>query len=225
MKYIYFCFIIFYSHCSFANLDRRLKKFPKDSKKGKISDTVTILNQNRMYFRPSNLGLVESHPLLGDSPAKYFAKKQEEIGKNRYQWKEISIHNIDDKEFQLTNIKTDFVFFVSAGRPRSNWDQGNITQLLQMITFCIIPCKQNITLDVTVKLYHKNSLVSEKVSHHSGTRYLSPWYLPFPFLFQMRDYGNLFNEPSVYTTMYLYGFQEAIDEIYLELPKQTLETE
>ncbi|XDD54857.1 hypothetical protein AB3N62_03370 [Leptospira sp. WS4.C2] len=222
MKYLYFSFIIFNFYCSFANLDRSLKKFPKDSTKGKISDTVTILNQNRMYLRPSNMGLVESRPLFGDSPVIYFAKKQEEIGKNRYQWKEIFVHNIDDKEFQLTNVKTDFVFFVSAGRPRSNWDQGNITQLLQMLTFCIVPCKQNVMLDVTVKLYHKNSLVSEKVSSHSGTRYSSPWYLPFPFLFEMRDYGNLSNEPNIFSTMYLNGFQEAIDEIYSELPKKTM---
>ncbi|TGL87605.1 hypothetical protein EHQ68_07205 [Leptospira congkakensis] len=223
MKYFYLSSLIFYFHCSFANLDRNLKPFSKESTKAKISDTVTILNQNRMYFQPSYRGLVEYSPPFGDSPTIYFSKKQEEIGRNRYQWKEISIHNIDEKEFQLTNVKTDYVFFVTATRPRSDWDQGSFKQVLQLVTFCIIPCKQKITLDVTVKLYHKNSLVSEKVSSHSGTRYLSPWYMPFPFLFEMRDYGNLSNEPSIFSTLYLNGFQDAIDEIYLKLPKEVAE--
>ncbi|TGL44869.1 hypothetical protein [Leptospira perdikensis] len=221
MKYLYLSFLIFYVHCSFANLDRGLKNFSNDSTKGKISDTVTILNQNRIYFQPSYRGLVESRPLFGGSPAQYFAKKQEEIGRTRYQWKVISIHNIDEKEFQLTDVKTDYVFFVTANRPRSDWEDGRLSQVFQLVTLCIIPCKQKVTLDVTVKLYHKNSLVSEKVSTHSGTRYLSPWYLPFPYLFEMRDYGNLSNEPSIFSALYLRGFQEATDQIYLDFPKES----
>ncbi|EOQ95139.1 hypothetical protein LEP1GSC195_2614 [Leptospira wolbachii serovar Codice str. CDC] len=220
MKFFYFSLFSLCFHCSFANLDRGLRNIPKDSTKGKISDTVTILNQNRMYFRKEYSGSVEVGPLFGESVTQYFANKQIEVGKSRYQWKEIYIHNIDDKDFQLTNVKTDYVFFVTAARPRSNWEEGSLMQLLQMLTFCIVPCKQKVALDVTVKLYHKNSLVSEKVSTHSGTRYFSPWYLPVPFLFEMRDYGNLSHEPSIFSTLYLNGFQEAIDQIYLDLPKE-----
>lgn len=222
MKYLYLCFISFCFHCSFANLDRSLKPFSNVSVNGNFAKEVTILNHNRLYNHQTHKGYRDFGP---GSYRTYLSGKQKEIGNTRYHWKDIYIYTINDKEFKFTDIKTDYVFFVSVDRPVSDWDGAEWKHLFQVFTLCVIPCKQNVNLDVSVKLYYKNNLVSEKVSHHSATRYLSPWYLPFPFLFQMRDYGNLFNEPSVYTTMYLYGFQEAIDEIYLELPKQTLESE
>lgn len=64
-----------------------------------------------MYFRKEYRGWVEVGPILGESVTQYFKNKQLEIGKSRYQWKEIDIYNIDDKEFQLINIKTDFLYF------------------------------------------------------------------------------------------------------------------
>ncbi|PKA24254.1 hypothetical protein CH381_21580 [Leptospira sp. mixed culture ATI2-C-A1] len=220
MKYIYLIFVGCCLHCSFADLDRYVKPFPKESTKTKISDSITILNQNRMYYSKEHTGWVETNPLFGGPTNQYFSIKQKEIGHSRYHWKDIHIYNIDDKNFQLTDIKTDFVFFVTANRPRSDWEEGRLGQVFQLVTLCIFPCHQKVKLEVTVKLFYKNSLLAEKVSTHSGTRYFSPWYIPLPFLFQMRDYGNLVNEPNAFSTMYLQGFQEAIDEIYLTLPKE-----
>lgn len=225
MKYIYLSLIIFIYQCSFADVDRNLKPFPEESVKTKISESVTILNQNRIYFRKEHTGWVERGPLFGEPINQYFPKKQKEIGQSRYHWKDIYIYSIDDKSFQLTDVKTDFVFLVTANRPRSDWEEGRFSQMLQLITYCFIPCKQKFVQEVKVKLFYKNRLLSEKLSTVSGTGYLSPWYIPFPFLFQMRDNTNLTNEPSLVSTLYLQGFQEAIDEIYLELPKQTLESE
>ncbi len=220
MKYFFSIFLILCFHCSFANLDRNLKPFLRESSKTKISDSVTILNQNRMYHSKQRKGWVEMGPIFGEPTNQYFPKKQKEIGQSRYHWKEIYIHNIDDNNFQLTDVKTDYVFFVTASHPRSDWEEGRFSQVLQLITHCIIPCKQKFIQEVKVKLFYKNSLLSEKVSSVSGTSYLSPWYIPFPFLFQMRDNGNLTNEPSLVSALYLQGFQEAIDEIYINLPDE-----
>lgn len=220
MKFTYVCLFIFFYHCSFADVDRNLKPYSKESSKTKISDSITILNQNRIYFSKQHTGWIEMDPLFGEPINEYFAKKQKEIGHSRYRWKDIYIHNIDDKNFQLTDVKTDYVFFVTANRPHSDWEEGRFSQMIQLITYCMIPCKQKIIQEVKVKLFYKNSLLSEKVSTISGTSYMSPWYIPFPFLFQMRNNGNLTNEPSLVSTLYLNGFQEAIDEIYLALPNE-----
>lgn len=217
MKYIYLSSFIFFFHCSFADLDRGLKKNPEASANYKLFKHVTILNHTRLYNGQTPRGYRDFGPT---SYQTYLSEKQKEIGKARYQWKDIYVFNINDKEFQFTNIKTDYVFFVSVNRAVSDWEGEEWKHIFQVVTLCVIPCTQKISLDVSVKLYYKNGLVSEKVSHLSATRYMSPWYLPVPHLFQMRDYGILFNEPSVVSAMYLQGFQEAIDEIYLNLPNE-----
>ncbi|XDD47144.1 hypothetical protein AB3N60_03395 [Leptospira sp. WS39.C2] len=217
MKYFYFSFIFFLFQCSFANVDRQVKPFPIETILGKTSDAITIINHTRMYNNQTPRGERDFGP---SSYLTYLSEKQKEIGKSRYQWKDIYIYNLNDKNFQFTNIKTDYVFFVSVNRPKSDWDGEEWKHIFKVLTFCIIPCKQNISLDVSVKLYYKNGLVTEKVSHLTATRYFSPWYLPVPHLFQMRDYGTLTNEPSVFSTLYLNGFQEAVDEIYQHIPNQ-----
>ncbi|MCW7505051.1 hypothetical protein [Leptospira paudalimensis] len=220
MKYFLICSILCLTQCAFANLDHQIKPFPKELERNKIGESITILNQNRVFFQKGHKRFVEINPMFGMHWSEYFPKKQKEIGQSRYHWKEIYIHNIDDGNFQLTDVRTDYVFFVTASHPRSDWEEGRFSQVLQLITHCIIPCKQKFIQEVKVKLFYKNSLLSEKVSSVSGTSYLSPWYIPFPFLFQMRDYGNLTNEPSLVSALYLQGFQEAIDEIYLNLPDE-----
>lgn len=222
MKSFCLCFLLFTSYCSFANLHHKIGPISQDHFKGKLSESITILNYIRMDQGQTPRGEKNFGP---GSYSLYLSEKQKEIGRTRYQWKDIDIFNINDPKFQMTDIKTDYVFFVSVNRPKSDWDKLDLKQFLQLITYCLVPCHQNVSLDVSVKLYYQNGLVSEKVSHLTANRYMSPWYIPVPHLFQMRDYGLLFNEPSVYSSLYLNGFQEAIDQIYAKLPhKQTLET-
>ncbi|MBL0956246.1 MAG: hypothetical protein IBJ01_15915 [Leptospira sp.] len=217
LKYLYFSWILFSIHCSFANLNQKLKPVNIDTTKGKTADSITIINHTKMYYGKTPRGEKDFGP---GSYFLYLSEKQKEIGRTRYQWKDIQVYDINDKSFQFTNIKSDYVFFVTVHRPKSDWDEEEWKHIFQVLTFCILPCKQNVSLDVSVKLYYKNSFISEKVSHLTATRYLSPWYLPVPFAFQMRDYGTLFNEPSVYSALYLNGFQESIDGIYEQLPNQ-----
>lgn len=217
MKYIYLSSLIFFFHCSFADLDRGLIKNPEASANYKLFKNVTILNHIRLYNGQTSRGYRDFGPV---SYQTYLSEKQKEIGKARYQWKDIYVYDVNDSKFQFTDIKTDFVLFVSTNRAISDWEGEEWKHIFQVVTLCVIPCTQKISLDVSVKLYYKNGLVSEKVSHLAAIRYMSPWYLPVPFLFQMRDYGILFNEPSVFSILYLNSFQEAIDEIYLNLPDE-----
>ncbi|TGK47643.1 hypothetical protein EHQ16_02535 [Leptospira kanakyensis] len=220
MKYFYLSLIVFFYQCAFANLEQKLKPFSENTTKGKISESITILNQNRVFSQKKYTGWYEMNPIFGLSRSEYFAKKQQEIGVSRYHWKTIYTHNIEDKDFELTNVKTDYVIFVVANQPKSNWEQASFGQVLQILTICLFPCKDNLSLEVTVKLYHQNRLVSEKKTLQLATRFISPWYALVPHQFQMRDYGLAFNEPNVVSTLYLQGFQEAIDDIYLHLPNQ-----
>ncbi|WP_244247413.1 hypothetical protein [Leptospira montravelensis] len=223
MKYIYLCPMIFFYQCVFADLEHQLKPFSEKTAKEKMSESITILNQNRVFQHRAFTGWIEMNPMFGLPRSEYFVKKQNEIGTSRYQWKTIYIHNIEDKHFELTNLKTDYVIFVVANHPKSDWDQKSFGQVLQMLTICLFPCQEKLNLEVTVKLYHKSRLVSEKKTLQLATRYISPWYVLNPHQFQMRDHGNLFDEPSVVSAMYLQGFQEAIDEIYLNLPDELVE--
>lgn len=167
-----------------------------------------------MYFTREYVGWVEKKPLDNETTFQYFKRKQTEIGKSRYQWKEISIFDVSDERFQMTDVKSDYVFFVAAGQIHSDREEGSFLQTLQVISFCLIPCSETISLEVTVKLFHQNSLVAEKKTIQSGSRHISPWYLLFPGEFQMKDLGNLAYEPSLPTALFLNGFQEAIDEMY-----------
>ncbi|TGM83856.1 hypothetical protein [Leptospira levettii] len=220
MKYLLISCILCLSQCAFANLEHQMKPFPKGLEKNKIGESVTILNQNRVFFQRGHKRYVEINPMFGKPWSEYFSKQQKQIGFSRYEWKTVYVHNIEDKNFELTNVKTDYVFFVVANRVKSNWEEGNLGQVLQMLSFCLYPCQENLSLEVTVKLYHQNRLVSEKKNTQMATRYISPWYVFIPNRFQMRDNGNAFNEPNVVSSMYLQGFQEAIDEIYLNLPNE-----
>ncbi|TGK46639.1 hypothetical protein [Leptospira bouyouniensis] len=217
MKYILICCILFITQCAFANLEHQLRTFPKELEKNKIDESITILNQNRMFFQKGHKRYVEINPMFGMPWNEYFSKQQKQIGYSRYQWKTVYVHNIDDKNFELTNVKTDYVLFVVANRPKSDWEEGNLGQVLQMLTLCLYPCQEKLNLEITVKLYHQNRLVTEKKNTQMATRYISPWYIFIPNRFQKRDFGNAFNEPNIVSTMYLQGFQEAIDEISLNL--------
>ncbi|TGM55147.1 hypothetical protein EHQ91_09400 [Leptospira biflexa] len=217
MKYLVFSCLLCLTQCAFVNFEHQLKPFPKEWQKDKIGESITILNQNRVFYQKGHKRFVETNPMFGMPWSEFFLKKQKEIGSSRYKWKTIYIHNIEDKNFELTNVKTDYVLFVVANRPKSDWDEGNLGQVLQMLTLCIYPCQQKLRLDVTVKLYYQNRLVLEKTNTQLATRYLSPWYVLVPYRFQMRDYGNALNEPNTFSAMYIQGFQEATDEIQLNL--------
>lgn len=213
MRIFVLVLLFFFSHCSFANLNRTVKPLQVQTNKSLLSDHITILNYNRMYFTKEYTGWVEKKPLENETTFQYFKRKQTDIGKSRYKWKEISIFDVSDERFQMTDVKSEYVFFVSAGQIHSDREEGSFLQTLQVISFCIIPCKETISLEVSVKLFYLNSLVAEKKTIQSGSRHISPWYLLFPVDFQMKDLGNLAYEPSLPTALFLNGFQEAIDEI------------
>ncbi|WP_039928466.1 hypothetical protein [Leptospira yanagawae] len=220
MKYLIMICILSLTQCVFANLDHQPRTFPKDLEKNKIAKSITILNQNRVFYQRGYKRFVEINPMFGIPWSEYFSKQQKKIGSSRYQWKTVFINNIEDKNFELTKVKTDYILFVVANRPKSDWEEGKISQTLQMLILCLYPCEEKLSLDVTVKLYHENRLVTEKTNTQLATRYLSPWYIFVPNRFQMRDYGNLTNEPNAFSTMYLQGFQMAVDEIYQTLPNE-----
>lgn len=221
MKFLVFILLTLHFQCSFANIDRSLKPFTKELRYDQMNRQITIINQIRMYYEKGHVGWVELGPMFDESPFDYFSRKQREIGQSRYQWKKIFTYNVHDQNFQITDVKTDYVFFVSVGKPKSDREEGSFLQTIQVISLCLLPCKEFISLDVQVKLFYKNELISEKKSTQSGSRYLSIWYFPFPSDFHMRDFGHLSYEPSLESSLFLNGFQEAIDEIYASLPNES----
>jgi hypothetical protein len=215
-----FSFALLFMGCAYADIHYRPNTFSKETKeKAGFSNQqhITLLNDNLMFYERHFNGFEEFAPLYGESPEVYFSQKQREILKARYKSEKIDIFNIHNKSFDPSQIKSDFVYLVSAEPIQDERYQTSLLKVLKILTFCMIPCTQKFKLDITVKAYHRNKWIAENKTTTEATQSVSPLYLIIPTSFEMLDSGKLTIEGSVQAKMYLVGFQNTMDDLIQKL--------
>ncbi len=206
--------------CVFADFHRKPNAFSKEKAGFLVGKSITLLNDNRMFYQKGFHSYVEYLPPFGEDPHTYFPKKQREIGETRYKWKYADIYNIHDKDFEFSKVKTDHVLLISVHPPEDERIYNNFYQVVQLLSFCLFPCKFEIKLDTSIQYYYKNKWIAESKFRSESQQSLSPIYLFVPTRFDIELGAQHTTENHLFSILFLEGFQNAMDELVLKLSEE-----
>ncbi|MDF3818402.1 hypothetical protein P3G55_00740 [Leptospira sp. 96542] len=212
MKYTILISVFFYSCFAKIESNPQSKIVVKSTQRN--FQNISILNDNEIYMK------AEQKNLFGASD-EYITKMNEkttQILEKRLGWKIVGIYNIHDKNFDINMISTEDNILVTSSHITKFIPFHNAIAIFPLLSYCLIPCHQNVKMNVSVKFFHKSELVAEGNSIMEGKRFISPFYIFVPFLFE-RFEGHVLDESSLLSSMFLQGFEYSVVDGLNKIPK------